>query len=655
MFFMFLVMGVLMAAGVIIIFQGKGSKKAKNAKQAKMYRKVYRFGMSFFLTRPHLMQIHKKLANLSIYRKDELQVEAARNLITSWGIGLALAGTSFFLFHDFLTVMICLLFSLLVTNIVVDKRIDRKMERLLSALSHGLGSLRQEYMRTNSVVEAFESAEFPPILKKVMGELSFMLTASNGEMKLQEFCESTPFRTIQTLAAISYSINNEGDEVDSHGQSNYVQALTLLLSDVNSEIQKNMYRKKRFGKIEYLPFMPIFGISLIETYFVDIMPGTALIYNGPIGYLARTITVVSAVIAYTVVSRINSTVPVKEDDRGTFVLTLLDNPKFKRFIKHISPKNNKKRKRAKIENKLKIALSRMTVEQFYAKKFVGGVMALLLAFLCAASTITLGRDFIENSTQQLSLVATAEMNSVSKASIRQLDETYLADPASFNDQQVVDLVRTHMSGLSDLQIQDQVKRLKDKAKSLENAYFKWWYMWVCFGVGYMGWMLPNMSLKIRGRLILTEEEDDFLQIQTLASILMNTNIDTIGMLKHFAQHSRVHKPMFTYAYQGYPSNPELEISRLQSKTPLIAFRRFIGKLKLTISDLSMREAFSDLLIEREHILRMRDMAITASINAKRSMCGPLAMVPLAAMIIGEFLIPIGILGYNEFMGALKSM
>ena len=61
-------------------------------------------------------------------------------------------------------------------------------------------------------------------------------------------------------------------------------------------------QKKKFGMIEYLPFVPIIASSFLQGYFTGIMPGTALIYGGPIGYICRTITILAAIICYTVIT-----------------------------------------------------------------------------------------------------------------------------------------------------------------------------------------------------------------------------------------------------------------------------------------------------------------------------------------------------------------
>ena len=62
------------------------------------------------------------------------------------------------------------------------------------------------------------------------------------------------------------------------------------------------------------------------------------------------------------------------------------------------------------------------------------------------------------------------------------------------------------------------------------------------------WFAPNISLKLRQMLVQTEAEDDFLQLQTLVAILMNTDIDTLDALWQMCQHSRIHKDMLLYCY-----------------------------------------------------------------------------------------------------------
>ncbi len=646
------VLAGIVGFGVYIIINAGKPKKQQDAKKNEMYRKLYKFLSSFFLSQQKVLKIYSRIAMLSVYGKSEMMAMTTKYYLMSTGISIGMIAVAFFLFKDVLSSLICTMFGMLVSNILVDKQLDSTNYKVYKSLGKAISSIRQEYMRLGSIPEAIESADYDPIIRRPMEEIHTILTTSNGELKLHEFYESTPFRTIQTLAGICYNINNSGDTKDETGNSNFIQSLTLLAGDINSEIKRIQVQKQKFGKIEYLPFAPIFAMTLIESYFSSIMPGTALIYKGPMGYLSRTIILVSCIISYSIVSRINSTNALKEDDRDPWVLKLLENRVINNIVSNIVPKG---RKAYKAEKKLKSVLSKMNIKQLYAKKLVFSACALVLSVVTAISTISLGKEFIRTSTQQLSLVASNEMDEYSAEAIRTLDKIYLESEREFGEEELKLLIKTYMPNLSDLEVIDQQKRLEDKKKNLENAYFKWWYMWICFLISVIAFFGPDVSLVLRKYIVETEAEEDFLQLQTLVSILMNTDIDTLDTLGQLCQHSRIHKEMLLHCYHSYPANPEKELARLKSKTPIIEFKRFIGKLELTVSDLSLKESFSDLIMERQNIVDIRNRSMDIALDKKRGICGPLSMTPIALLVIGELLLPLGILGVNEFMKALSSM
>ena len=163
-------------------------------------------------------------------------------------------------------------FSIFLNNILIDKQIDKSYRKVLQSLRVLISSVRQEYLRLGNLVESLNECDCPDILKKLVDEMYQILTSVDGELRLQEFYESTPFRPVQTLAGICYDINNQGDNKDAYGQSNFVQALTLLASDVNSEIEKLVEQKDMFGIIEYLALTPIFVMGVIEGFFINTMP-----------------------------------------------------------------------------------------------------------------------------------------------------------------------------------------------------------------------------------------------------------------------------------------------------------------------------------------------------------------------------------------------
>lgn len=650
-----IIMATIIILGVAIIVFGSKPRREQSAATERMFRQVYGVLANNFLTSSKILKIMDRLSALSVYNRQEMQMMAVKYFLMSTSISLALVVSSFILFSDTVSILICIIFAIVINTVLIEKQVEKVNRKVYVGLKHAISSIRQEYLRLGSVTEAVGEADIPPLLRKPFDSIYQILTSADGELLLLKFYEATPFRSIQTLAGICFNINNSGDEKDEYGQSNFVQALTMLSSDVNSEIQRLHYMKKKFGFIEYLTLAPIFAMTLIENYFIDTMPGTALIYNGLLGYLGRTITLVLCAVCYTIVANVNSSQSVKDDDRSPWVQSLLEKPSFRQFIYNIEPKNSKRRK---LERRLHRALSKKGPEHIYTEKVAISIITLLFAIVAMISIVSMAKEYYTNSTDQLSLVADESMTSIPKETILAMDEEYISAMDSgymYGKDELNEMVRGYMPTLSDLQIQDQVSRMENKYNSLQAAYFHWYYLLICFILCILSWFVPDGLLKFRTMLVKTEAEDDFLQLQTLMAILMSMNIDTLDSIYQLAEHSRIHKDMLMYCYHSYPSNPELELARLKSKTPIIEFQRFLGKLQLTISELSLAEAYSDLKIEREHMLRIREQTMYSTIDKKRRMCGPLSMAPFICLVICEFLIPIGYLGITEFTKALGSM
>lgn len=647
-----IVMVTIVLFGVFIIIFGSKPKKEQGAAQERLFRKLYETLSTFFLTSGRMQKIVDQLSALSIYNRKEMQQIAVKYFLMSSSVSIILVIAGMILFDDTISVLVCVTFAIMINTIMVDKQVEKVNMKVYQALKHSISSIRQEYLRLGSVPEAVAEADIPALLQRPFDNIYSILTSADGELQLLKFYESSPFRALQTLAGICYNINNSGDDKDEYGQSNFVQALTMLSSDVNSEIERLTMMKQRFGIIEYLTIVPIFCMNFIESYFIDTMPGTALIYNGLLGYLSRTVTLVLCAVCYTIVARINSATSVKEDDRSPWEKKLLEKPEFRQFIYNIEPKNAKRRR---LELKLKKALSKKGPEHIYTEKVVIAIIGFAFAVVAMLSIVDMSRDYYLNSTDQLSLVADESMDAYTKEEILALDNEYLNRDYDWDDEVFKETIKGYMPSLSDMQVLDQMARLRNKEASLETAYFHWYYMLICILICVLCWYIPDVQLNMRTLLVKTEAEDDFLQLQTLMAILMNMNIDTLDALWQMCQHSRIHKDMLLYCYHSYPSNPELELARLKSKTPIIEFQRFLGKLQLTISDLSLAEAYSDLRIERDHMLRIREMSMIATINKKRKICGPISMAPFIMLVIGEFLIPIGYLGIKEFTKALGSM
>lgn len=654
---------VLTIIGVLWFEKQKKRKKNKMRKKDSgldiFLLKVYMKLDNFFLTEDTLRKITKQVQSMSCYSPRDSYILAAKYMLMAMGIAAAFILAAVLMFDDMVSVALCSSFGLVFASIMVDKQVDKINIKVYNQLRGAISSIREEYLRTNSVPEAIENAEYGKELKPSFDSIYNILTQSNAEAKLKEFFERTPFRHIQTLARVCYDINNSGDEIDAYGNSNFLTAMNNMSTDINNELSRMKYQKMRFGKLEYLALIPVVGIKIIEKFFVGIMPGTAVIYQGSTGYLIRISTLALSIVVYTIIAKINTTQSIKEDDRIYAFCALIKNSKFIRhFVYDWCPKNDKKNSRMKVQNKLNKALSKKGVEEFYLEKVTYGIAIFFISIFAMMCAIQMGKQHMLGSTQSLSLVDMELSIKVDKQDMLDMDNEYIKMRESgkeFKNDEGYNFVQKYMPGLSDMETQDQQKRLESKYNTIAKAYFHWWMIIICFILAVIGYNLPNMLLKLRRWLVVNEAEDDFLQLQTLMSIIMNTDGDTLDALEQMSEMSKIHQEMLLYCYHSYPSNPDKELWILEQKTPIMEFKRFIGKMRLSVSDLSLKEVFADLMLERDYIQEQRDIKMRQAIDKKRTLCGMLSKAPMGIMVVGEFLFPIGYLGATELMSAINSM
>jgi hypothetical protein len=575
-------------------------------------------------------------------------------------------------FSDIASVILCAVLSYILFTTMLEKRMEHINYVVYTQLKYAMESIRLEYMRCNDVVEALETAVYGNRIAKIMESIHGVLISTKGELRLKEFFESTPFKPIQTLAYVCYSINNTGDEFDADGNSTFITTLLIMNKDINQELERQDYQFMKFGKLEYLTLIPIPCIPFIQMFLLKYMPGTSIIIQGMTGYVIRILIIAACIYCYDYISKANSMHVVKEDDRILFIYNLLKYKSLNRFIKNITPKN---RKRRILKQKLLNAFSKKSIEEFYVEKLINSVAIFTFCMLLFFSATIAGRNYMLHYTGSLSLISDEKdykdksgKPMYTQKDILDMDMTYIAlrHQGKFDfkhmqgnpedeKEELTQLIRGTMPDINDLQVQDQKARLEKKYDWLQKVRFYWYYIDISFVIAFIGFFLPDINIKKRSNFLKEEEEEEFLQLQTIMTILMSMNCDTMEALEHLTQISTMHKDMLTYCYQGYASNPIKELNIMIDKTPIPDFKRFIEKMKMTVDELSLEEAFSDLIQNREHICNTRDEVLKNNIDNRRNKCGQRAKMPFMMTLILLFVFPLMYMGYTEMMSGINGL
>ena len=637
-------------------------KKKKDAELEKLY---FILSENKF-TRLYVKRLTKRFEQMSIFSDIEIRRGVARyTKKLFWYVMLSFI-FGCLVFDDIFSVLIIVTYAYVVYSTQIELNLQHSIVRLYKDLKNCMSSIRLEYKKCNDVTLAIENASYSNRVAVIMTELKHLLSSTSGEKALTDFYEKIPFKCVQTLAMICYHINNTGDE--KHGDSStFDEAMLVMNSDVNQKIEQFNYENLKFGKLEYLTFAgPIMAIVL--KYLLSyMMPSVTLFYNSIAGLLIQNGIMIYSVIAYYQIAHAHIKNFLDKNDRIAIVDGLMKNKKIKEFMEVMSPKD---RDRRILKAQLTRAFSQRTVEEFICEKWLiaGAAFAIVLGITFVSPIIQ--KNFATNYIGAFDLTSSVtyeddEGNTLyTKKEVLAMDEEYCArrdsgvwvDPKSDEtDLAIQAFISEHLKDLTTLDMESQKSRLESKYQAICQAKYHWWYMFFGFIAGIIGYQVPAWRLKKRTQLAKDEEEEEYLQLQIVMMILASMNFDTMETLGHLAQIADIHKSMLLYCYYGYASDPIKELERMENITQSENFKQFIAKLKETVEDLSIKEAFADLTADREHICNERNAYIKERIDFNRAKMGQVALRPMQMAIFGMMVFPLLYTGLSEMMNIQESL
>lgn len=649
---LFILIAVLLGStlgiyAIIMSEQKKRGKKRPKQKNLKQNTQAYKFLSENFLTRKSFRKVVEQVAGLSIYNFLEVRIQAVKYYSQALAMSIGLLFVGIILFQDIIAVLLVGVFALVLHTTLITKRLDEVHFIVLKQLSVALSSVREHYTRLGNIPDALNECSKGPYIQKSLDKIYLILTSNDAEDKLEEFYRTVPFQMLQTFAGVCYLLNDVGDENSPDGTSAFKTSISLLKKEADLEIRKLTRQKILFNSLEYLPLAPLPFIGFFKWFFMTNIPGTSSIYNGMIGYISQTLIILSGMLGYYLITTINSSAAVRHDDRSEIILSLMYKKHFKKLLRSVVPK--KAKVRDKHTTLLRGSLSQKDIPYIYASKIISSAVAFVVTLFLLTAFTYIGKEYIYQNIAPVSLLGSSEMTVLEQEQLRAIDAEFLENESKPRDRDTMAMLKATFPKMSQMDLQDQLDRLNAKYDSYHNAKFRWWYILIAYVIAIGGWFIPEIMIKVRQKLVRAEAEEDVLQMQTMLSILMYTNLDTLEVLWWLGRQSRIHKDALVYAYHEYPSDPEKALSRLKDKSVLPEFQQLIERLMSTIYQISLAEAFDDLISDREHMLGVREMVQEATLYKRRSIASPFARAPIIIAALGHVLAPIGILGVTEML------
>lgn len=649
---------IILVAFVIIFFiamsamsyltkQKKLSEKQKFVK----YNKRFRFYYDFVLSRQTFRKIHTQVASLSVYNFMEARIITVQFYERALFGSIAIFVISFIGLGDIISGIVLMMFVFVLINETVNKRLNAVNFECLQATSQWILGVRECYTRLRNVPDAVNEAKCPKILQKQVDDIYLICTATDAEQRLNRFYEECPNRIIRTLATTCYIRSDTGEE--SLGKSPFKQGLGLVKDEVDMEVRRQINQKLMFNTLDKLPFVPLFLYPPIQIFYTKLISATAAVFESGIGYIIKLTIVLACFICYYILTTINNPSIARTDDRMLFITNMMSNAKVVTFARTLVTK--KFEKQLKLKKQMEGCLSSKTLEYLYLEKLVFATAIMLLSIMFSIIIVISARTSIYNSLASSVMSVELKYTPQQEAAVRGLDAAVLEMEECPSKEVLVEDFSNIFLRVSTMELETHAERLILKYKNYHNMAFKWWFAFIYIGGFGVGWILPNFMLNLRSKLVKEEAELDVLQLQTIIAILMDTNFDTLTVIYWLAKSSDIHKSVLIYCYHEYVRDPLFALTHLKKSAANNDFSAMCDKLITTIHQVTLAEAFEDLIAERDNTMKIREVTQLNQLQSKRNIAGPVATAPMIVWMGMAFLLPLIIVAARSAVNMLGNL
>ncbi|MBQ2885831.1 MAG: hypothetical protein IJE43_19070 [Alphaproteobacteria bacterium] len=653
-----LTLGIFLLAIPIAVIQMRQTKMKEDgtyiAHKKAQAAKRYVFLSNNFLTRKAFRQVVLLNSALSCFDFETLQQKSVDTYVKAltWALGIPLFVT-ITQRHIVLT-CIGVLAGYLYYQMTIGNAYDREIKLMYMESSLSIQSVSDCYSLTDDIVKAVKIAERAPCLERIISELYESLTAERREKAIYNFKRKVPLRIISSLATTCNIAVEEGDSKNEGELSALTQKLTQLRLEADSKIRHLQATEDAFSSLSKLSLTGMIVAPIFDWFLLSNMPGTSVYLQGFYGAIEKTLLMVITCFSYYIITILQKPSVVATVDKSEFVDKISKQRLVKKFVNNLIPKTMKEQ--VKWEKRFADAISAKDIVYTYTLKVLLFISALVIMTVSLFAFTITARIRLWNNYGSLSAIDySVEVTETMYRQLVELDEVYLTAPEKMSDDEARQLVRGRVSGLLDMDVEQQVDRLSTKWDNYYSIGFKWWYILIIYAAGLLAWRIPEGLLLIRSYLVRFEADEDIMQLQSLMMTLQSTKYDVRKCLYWMAEESTVHKNMLQYAYIEFASDRELALLRLKDSVSSRDMKRMISKLEKAIYDLSISEAFRDIALDKQQALALHEALQTKQLQIKQQFARSFANMPLNIAIYGNLIIPIMALGLTQLLSTLSEL
>ena len=661
-----ILMNVILAIGTVIAFIYFTNKtRARvdltfNSKQIAKLVKRFHWYYNNILLRNRFRRLVETYSSLSAYDETEVKVKSVKLFERNIAIILLFPIGAIIATRDVSVAILVSFLGLVYYESVVEKEISSVYMKITKELSLVISSIREKYLETNSIPTAILYAQKSKFLEVPINTIYRSIIDVDGKAKLESLQRKYPIKIIKTLANVCHIVNEYGAVKREDGYDSFDKDLTVMRQECDTEYNRLLDKKLAFSRLQNLTLIGIILIPVFETYLLNQIPGTAVLLKGLYGILAHAAIILISISCYYFIGQLMRNSVVNSVDKVSWIDELSKKPKVTKFVRKLYPKNLKTK--MKLQSRIDEAISSKTFRYIYTAKIIASVSAFVISLVILTFGIYSVKYNFYHNYNSLTFVRMPQTES-QRNQVINMDNTFMELPRDefdnlVNEQFQVTLhnrVKASVGGLSDNEVDNQVKRLILKYEVYHNSTFKWWFIVIAYIFGVVGWFGPEISLHFRKTLVAYESAEDVAQLQTIMIVLSETTMSAYDAVCWLERQSSIHKSVLRLCHYHYTSDPMEALTKLERSVDNTDFKRIVRKLKSSVYILSLHDAFSDMSLDKIQSMTEREMIRAKELEDRKTTAKMAALAPTISAVVGCFVGPILFLGINNLLDTFKML
>lgn len=535
-----------------------------------------------------------------------------------------------------------LIASYVLYSSIINIRYDAADKMLLEQFYTFLTTIRHNYYNTGKKIDdtVYDSINDSPYEIALHAEkIHHVLTAVDMQGEMDKYVSVAPNRFILSFVAIASSVMEYSDKILQDGKSMLLTNIGYLKDEVHTELDKIKTTRQLFSMKSFFAILPVFFVKPIQLWASTGLPEIKEYYTGVYGFTCEILIFVISMLCYVLINKLKETT-TKNIKEHRVLQRISKWPIISPILTKEVNRNFSKSQR--MNDKLKLTGEHMGYKQFILKQILTAVTVFLGFQLIMMSSIWQEKRNILTdyaSAFSTSFVSDEEYrNEMVKISEKYV-EIVRSNPM-LNDKEILTQEIINQSSINKPLMAELVAdEVVSKVNSLNDVYYKWYYLLISIGIAFIGFKAPLMILEYQVRAIKMNMEDEVGQFQTIVMMLMHVdNMSIRTLLEWIEKFSYCFKESIQTCINELPADEEQALRKLRNSETFEPFKRFVNNM-LIVNDQGIEAAFDEIVQERTNSIEDRKKDNEAACKKKAGYASVLCLVPLLFEIATYMIYP----------------